>query len=93
MSWVETCRQHARAAGLSDEAWQVLRAFAYNPAGAFVFYMAVGGGVLGLVRLITRRHRLLRWPWALTAVVWSGWFGLLYAGHWALRAWGVNPLP
>jgi len=68
-------------------------AFTYNAAGASLFLWLVGGGALGTLRLIRRKGDLLRVPiWWVTGAAMI-WFLFAFAGLWALRAYGINPLP
>jgi hypothetical protein len=73
--------------------FHVARAIAYNPAGYALFLWFQVAGVIGAVRLVTRRRDALRPPWNLLAA-WIGvWFVLLWFVPWVARLAGVNPLP
>lgn len=52
---------------------ELQRSLGYNPAGTLLFLGLVAGGLVGAMRLVTRRPRLLRLPWKVTAAVWVGW--------------------
>lgn len=76
---------------------QVFQAFAYNAAGASLFYGIAFSGLLGLVRLIRRRCVLpVPWPVLLGGagawvVVWLGLFGARQLGAFALPPDPVAP--
>lgn len=72
---------------------QLLRGLAYNPAGATAFLWLVGFGILGAVRLVTRRRELLAVPYPVVGAVGALWFFGLYLGIWAARLAGFLPLP
>jgi hypothetical protein len=69
------------------------RSFWYNPAGATLFWWITMGGIVGVVRLVTRDPRKLepRWQWfGAWGFVWT--VGL-YLVPWFMRIYGYNPLP
>ena len=72
---------------------QIWRAFVYNPAGATLYWWLLGGGVVGLIRLVTRRPKLLRLPWKVMSGALLFWVLVLYAGLWVGRLFGFNALP
>ncbi len=79
-SWVHGVRGHWAAA------------FAYNPAGLLLLLWIVAGGFIGAIRLVTRDPHKLR----ASDGVFFGWIAVwfaIYAGGYALRLAGWNPLP
>ena len=69
----------------------VLQAFAYNAAGATLFYGTLGGGLLGAVRLALRRH-VLPIPWSVLGGVAVAWL-MVWGGMFGMRQVGWFPLP
>lgn len=69
-------------------------AFWYNPAGFTLWLWLVAGGIVGAVRLGTRRWRALSPPYWLLGGWTVFWMVALYGGAWVARAFfAVNPLP
>lgn len=81
-AWVWAARGH------------VWRSFLYNPAGAAMFWWLVLAGVLGAVRLASRRPNLVRVP-PNALVVWTiAWMVGFYLLPWIGRVgFDLNPLP
>ena len=68
-------------------------AFLYSPAGFLLFWWIIIGGLIGLIRLIFRKPKLLSPPWIIL-VIWSVfWMVVPYMGFYFVRLSGVNPLP
>lgn len=80
-SWVWLVRGH------------IWRAFVYSPAGATLLAWLAVGGVLGGLRLVTRRARLLAVDHRVLGAWVLFWLVVLHGGHWAARLLGFNPLP
>ncbi len=81
-------RSFAHAARL-----HLARSWLYNPGGLTLFLWITAAGFVGAVRLITRDPKRLAPPNNLLMSWVLAWAVGLYVLPWALRMWGINPLP
>lgn len=72
---------------------RILEAFTFNVAGALLFLWIVIGGLIGALRLVTGRERLLSPPWIALFIWVMFWVIVPYVGLWVARLLGWNMLP
>lgn len=73
--------------------FHVREAFLYNPAGYVLFLWFQLGGIIGAVRLAARDRRAVRIPWQVPFYFTIFWAVALWMVPYALRLYGINPLP
>jgi hypothetical protein len=72
---------------------RVFEAFTFNAAGALLLLWIVVAGLIGAIRLVTGRERVLSPPW-IALFAWAMfWIVVPYVGLWIARIIGWNPLP
>ncbi|MFK7930991.1 MAG: DUF2752 domain-containing protein [Myxococcota bacterium] len=72
---------------------RVLDAFTFNAAGALLLLWIAAAGLIGAIRLVTGREKLLRPPW-IALFSWAMfWIAVPYLGLWIARCAGFNILP
>ena len=71
----------------------IVEAFTFNAAGALLLLWIACGGIVGAVRLVTGRKRMLEPPWIVLFVWAMFWVIVPYGALWIARILGFNMLP
>jgi len=72
---------------------RVAEAFSFNAAGAILLLWLAVGGLIGALRLVSGRARLLAPPWIALFIGSMLWVVIPYFGLWIARILGYNLLP